>query len=121
MKIIFILLVATLLANCASVANHEHARSLNVAIQDDQTCQAQGWQYPDSRYVTCRFQISDQRQYKDWMSLQMMHQSQYQNLNAPPAYPYREVYRPLDRDHFHCHYVTENAQDYILCGEDAQS
>ncbi|MGH8280785.1 MAG: hypothetical protein ACRERZ_01190 [Gammaproteobacteria bacterium] len=121
MKTAFLALAITLLAGCSTLASHEHVKTLRLAVQDDQSCQAKGLRYPDPRYVTCRMQIDDQRQYKDWMSLQMMHQTQYQNLNAPPAYPYREVYRPLDRDHFHCQYVTENAQDYVLCGEDAQS
>jgi len=122
MKSIFLMLAAILLlAGCASIAGHEHTHALKLAVQDDQTCQAQGWGYPDPRYVTCRLQLDDQRQYRDWMNLQLMHQTQYQNPSAPPPYPYREVYRPLDQDHFHCRYVTENGQDYILCSEEPQA
>ncbi len=121
MKPFFLMLTIMLLAGCASLAAHEHAHALKMAVQDDQTCQAQGWRYPDPRYVTCRMQIADKRQYRDWMNLQIMHQSQYQNPSAPPAYPYREVYRPLDRGQYHCRYIAENAKDYILCGEQPQS
>ncbi|MGH8282640.1 MAG: hypothetical protein ACRESE_02185 [Gammaproteobacteria bacterium] len=121
MKSVFLALAITLLAGCATLANHEHAKMLKLAVQDDQSCQAQGLRYPEPRYVTCRMQLDDKRQYRSWMDLQLMHQTNYQNPSAAPVYPYREIYRPLDREHFHCHYVTENAQDYILCSEDAQS
>ncbi|MGA9852589.1 MAG: hypothetical protein WBR15_06625 [Gammaproteobacteria bacterium] len=121
MKTIFLILAIASLAGCATVAGHEHSNMLKQAVQDDQNCQAQGWRYPDSRYVTCRMELDDKRQYRNWMNLQLMHQTNYQNPTAPPPYPYREVYRPLDRDHYHCRYITDNGQDYILCGEDAQN
>lgn len=114
-------LVVVLLAACASVAGHEHAAVLNQAVQDDQTCQAQGWKYPEPRYVTCRMQLDDQRQYRDWMNLQLMRQDQYQNPSAVPRAIPRETYRPLDRDRYHCRYVSESGQDYILCSEAAKS
>jgi len=106
-----------MLTGCAHLASDEHAHTLKLAVQDDQACRSQGWHYPEPRYITCRLQIDDQRQYKDWMNLQMMHQTQYQNLSAPPPYPYRDVYRPLDPEHYQCQYVTENDQDFILCSE----
>jgi hypothetical protein len=121
MKLIYLLLVAILITGCASLASHEHAHALKLALQDDQTCQSHGWRYPQPRYVTCRMLIDDKRQYRDWMNLQLMQQTQYQNPTAPPAYPYKEVYRPLDRDHYDCRYVIENGKDYILCGEQTQS
>ena len=120
MKLAFLLLAIIVLAGCASLAEREHAHALKLAVQDDQTCRAQGWRYPQPRYVTCRMQLDDKRQYRDWMNLQLMHQSQHLNPTAPPAYPYREVYRPLNRDHYACRYVTGNDKDYILCGEQTQ-
>jgi hypothetical protein len=114
-------MAAILFAGCANIASHERAHVLKLAVQDDHACQTQGWRYPQPRYITCRLQLEDKRQYKDWMSLQMMHQTHYQNLSAPPPYPYREVYKPLDRDHYRCNYVAENGQDYILCGEEPRT
>lgn len=117
MKSAVLVVVAIMLTGCAHLASDEHAHTLKLAVQDDQACRSQGWHYPEPRYITCRLQIDDQRQYKDWMNLQMMHQTQYQNLSAPPPYPYRDVYRPLDPEHYQCQYVTENDQDFILCSE----
>lgn len=105
------------LSGCAAVARHEHAAALNQALQDDQTCQTQGWHYPAPRYVTCRMQLDDQRQHRNWMNLQIMKQTQSQRAGAPPTYPEQEAYRPLDRDQYQCHYTSENGKDYILCGE----
>ena len=121
MKPILVTLVTVLLAGCAILAGQEHARRMNLALRDDQTCQARGWQYPQPRYVSCRMDLEDTRLYRDWMSLQLMHQSQYQPpYGPPPVYPYREAFRPLDRAHYHCRYVSENGKDYILCGEQAR-
>jgi hypothetical protein len=111
------MLAAIILTGCATLASHEHASMLKQAIRDDQTCRARGWSYPEPRYVTCRMQLDDKRQYRDWMNLQIMRQNQYQNPSAVPAALPRETYRPLDRGHYHCRYVTEKDQDYILCGE----
>jgi len=117
MKLKVLLVTAIMLVGCAHLAGDEHAHTLKLAVQDDQECQSQGWRYPDARYITCRLQIDDQRQYKYWMSLQEMHQTYYQNLSAPPPYPYRDVYRPMEPDHYQCQYVSESGQDYVLCSE----
>jgi len=117
----FLLLAVCLLAGCAGIASHEHANMLKQAMRDDQACQTKGWSYPEPRYVSCRMQLDDQRQYRNWMNLQLMRQNQYQNPSAvPPALP-RETYRPLDPDRYHCRYVSENGEDYILCSEAANS
>ena len=115
------LLAALVLAGCATLASHEYASMLKQAARDDQTCRDKGWSYPEPRYVTCRMQLQDKRQYRDWMNLQIMRQNQYQNPSALPAALPRESYRPLDRDHYHCRYVTEKDQDYILCGESTKN
>ncbi|HVA54842.1 MAG TPA: hypothetical protein VNI53_03450 [Gammaproteobacteria bacterium] len=117
MKSKVLVVAIMMLVGCAHLASDAHAHTLKLAIQDDQACQSQGWHYPEPRYITCRLQIDDQRQYKYWMSLQQMHQTYYQNLSAPPPYPYRDSYRPLNPDHYQCQYVGENGQDYILCSE----
>lgn len=106
-----------LLTSCAMLASHEHARLLKQAVQDNQTCEAQGWRYPQPRYITCRMQLDDKRQYRDWMNLQLMSQTQFQHPGAPPTYPTQETYRPLNRDQYQCHYISENGKDYILCSE----
>lgn len=116
-----LVLPALLLSGCASYANHEHAHLLAQAQQDDATCQAQGWNYPAPRYVTCRMSLQDQRMYRDWLNLQLLHRTQTQPTGIPEAYPYNEVYRPLDRDHFSCRLSHENSQDYVLCGEDEKA
>ncbi|MDE2197061.1 MAG: hypothetical protein KGJ56_07720 [Gammaproteobacteria bacterium] len=118
MRRIVLMLVTALCGGCASYAAHEQARALAVAVKDDQTCLSRGLRFPQPEYVTCRLRIDDARLHKDWMNLQLMHQTQYQTPYMPPAYPGRETYRPLDRDRYHCRYTTENGQDYILCGED---
>ena len=111
--------LALLVTGCASYAMHQHMRVLAQATQDDAACEAQGWRYPEPRYVTCRMQLQDARLHKDWMNLQLMHQTQAQPTGIPQAYPYKEVYRPLDRDHFSCQMSHEGGQDYVLCDEDS--
>jgi hypothetical protein len=111
-------LLALLSAACASYAAHQHASNLALAQQDDAACQAQGWHYPEPRYVSCRMDLQDARLHKDWMNLQLMHQTQNQPAAIPPPYPYQEVYRPLDRHHFSCRMTHEAGQDYVLCDED---
>ena len=117
MKIRALIVTAILLAGCAHLAEREHTRTLKLAVQDDHTCRNQGWNDPEPRYISCRMHIDDQRQYKNWQNLQMMHQTQFQNLSSPPPYPYQDKYRPLDPDRYGCRYVTEQGKDYILCGE----
>lgn len=106
-----------LLAGCAVLANHEHTRLLKQAVQDNQACEAQGWRYPQPRYITCRMQLDDKRQYRNWMNLQLMSQTRFQHPGSPPTYPAQEAYRPLDRNQYQCHYISENGKDYILCSE----
>lgn len=117
------LLLSSLLwiPGCSMMARHEHTAALNQALQDDQTCMSQGWHYPAPRYVTCRMQLDDKRQYRSFMSLQMMKQTQTQRAGAPPMTTIQDAYRPLDRDKYQCQYITENGKDYILCGETTQS
>lgn len=109
------------LTGCSTLARHEHNVALNQASQDDQVCVSQGWHYPAPRYVTCRMQLDDKRQYRSFMSLQMMKQTQTQRADAPPLTTAQDAYRPLDRDQYQCRYVTENSKDYILCGETTQN
>lgn len=111
-------LVLGAMAGCASYTARQHAHSLELAQQDDAGCQAQGWRYPAPRYVTCRLYLQDARQHRDWMNLQLMHQTQAQPTGIPSAYPYQQIYRPLERDHFSCRLSHEAGQDYVLCGED---
>lgn len=111
-------LVLPFCAACTSLAARDHARMLEIAQQDDQICTQQGWKYPEPRYVSCRMQLQDGRIYQDWMNLQQMHQTNYTPPYVPPAYPYRDSYRPLNPEHFSCSLVTEEKHDYILCSED---
>lgn len=115
------LLLPAVISSCASVARHEHTAALLQAQQDDQSCESRGWHYPAPRYVTCRMQLDDKRQYRSFMSLQMMKQTQTQRAGAPPLTTAQDAYRPLDRDQYQCRYVTENGKDYILCGETTQN
>lgn len=117
MKTVWLIVTLMLCTGCAALDRQQHAHMLNLAVQDDQTCRDQGWQYPDPRYISCRMQLDDNRQHRDWMNLQIMSQSRYQNPSAAPAVLPKEIYRPLDRDRYHCRYVSENNQGYILCGE----
>lgn len=117
MKHLFSLLLPLLLAACASYSAREHARLLQTAVQDDQACVQQGFRFPDYPYVTCRMKLQDDRLHQDWLNLQLMRQSQVQPPNVPAPYTPREVYRPLDPDHFVCQLVTEDRRDYILCEE----
>lgn len=117
-KFIILLGIGLLVGSgCASYNAHRHAHYLTQAKEDDAACQAQGWRYPEPRYVTCRMYRQDERQHKDWMNLQLMHQTQTQPTGVPPAYPYKEVYRPLDRDHYTCWLHSEAGKDYVLCDE----
>lgn len=114
----FPLAICALLSACTSYARHEHSRVLATAKQDDAACQAQGWRFPEPRYVTCRMDLQDARLHRDWMNLQLMHQTQAQPTGIPPAYPYKETYRPLNRDRYSCRLIQEGGQDYVLCDED---
>ncbi len=117
MKALCLALLATL-GGCATLAASEHAQLLASAAADDQACLQQGWKYPEPRYVSCRLQLQDDRLHQDWLNLQLMHQTQAQQPNNIPApYDPREVYRPLDPDHFDCRLLTEEKRDYILCDE----
>lgn len=114
-----VLALAILLSTaCASYSAHRHASRLALARQDDAACLAQGWRYPEPRYVSCRMDLQDARLHKDWMNLQLMQQTRNQPAGIPQPYPYKEAYRPLDRDHFSCRLSREANQDYVLCDED---
>ncbi|MGH8369602.1 MAG: hypothetical protein ACRESC_01350 [Gammaproteobacteria bacterium] len=118
LRFLLFALSVLLLTACASYTARQHADSLALAQQDDAACKAQGWSYPADRYVTCRMSLQDARLHKDWMNLQLMQHTQSQPAGIPPPYPYREVYKPLDRDHFTCRLSQEVGEIYVLCGED---
>ena len=106
-----------LLAGCASYEAREHARMLDTALRDDRACMAQGFKFPEDRYVGCRMLIQDDRLHQDWLNLQLMRQSQVQPPNIPTPYNPRETYRPLNPDHFACALTDEDKHEYILCDE----
>ncbi|MGH8372755.1 MAG: hypothetical protein ACRETO_08485 [Gammaproteobacteria bacterium] len=110
-------LATLLIAGCASYSAHQHASRLALAQEDNAACQAQGWHFPEPHYVTCRMYLQDARLHKDWMNLQLMHQTQAQPAGIPQPYPYKEAYRPLDRDNFSCRLSHEAGHDYVLCDE----
>ena len=118
MRVFLCFLLWVALAGCAGYEARQHADELKAAQADDQACVTQGWKYPEPRYVSCRLKLQDDRLHQDWMNLQLMHQTQNQPVTVPPAYPYHDVYRPLDPDHFSCRLITENAQNYVLCSPD---
>jgi len=118
MRTLLWLIPLAALTACAAAAARQHAGELKTAVADDQACVAQGWKYPEPRYTSCRLKLQDDRLHEDWLNLQLLHQTQNQPVNVPPAYPYHDVYRPLDPDHFDCRLVTENAQNYVLCNPD---
>lgn len=109
--------LSLVLGSCATYNTRLHAHRLALAKQDDAACQAQGWKYPSPRYVSCRMQLQDQRLRRDWLNLELMHQTQAQPTGIPQAYPYRETYRPLDRANYSCWMSNESDQVYILCDE----
>lgn len=109
------------LAGCATLGFDEHADMLRTALQDDKTCMQQGVKYPDPVYVTCRMQLQDDRLHQAWLNMQLMHQTANQPNLIPPPYTGHDIYRPLDRDHFDCQFITENKHDYIVCAEDEKA
>src|SRR5690242_18349740 len=112
------LLTLAALAGCAGYAARQHADELKTAVADDQACVTQGWKFPEPHYTSCRLKLQDDRLHQDWLNLQLLHQTQNQPVNVPPAYPYHDVYKPLDPDHFDCRLITENALNYVLCAAD---
>lgn len=118
MRALLLLLPLAALTACAGYAAREHADELKTALTDDQACVDQGWKYPEPRYASCRLKLQDDRLHQAWMNMQLMHQTQNQPTYVPPAYPYHDVYRPLDPDHFECQMTTENGQNYVLCNPD---
>jgi hypothetical protein len=107
-----------MVAGCSLLSAREQTRLLQLAVQDDQTCRQQGWKYPEPRYVSCRLKLDDDRDYHDWMSLQLTHQTQNQPYTVPAPYDSRDTYRRLDPDHYDCRYTTVDGHDYVLCAED---
>jgi hypothetical protein len=118
MRTLLWLLPLAAVTACAGYAAHEHAADLKMAVADDQACVEQGWKYPEPRYTSCRLKLQDDRLHQAWMNMQLMHQTQNQPTYVPPAYPYHDVYRPLDPDHFECRMTTENDKNYVLCSPD---
>jgi len=112
-----LVMLSALLVGCATYNSRLHAHKLALATQDDAACQAQGWKYPSPRYVSCRMQLQDERTHRDWLNLQLMHQTQAQPTGIPQAYPYRETYKPLNRANYSCWMSNENGHVYILCDE----
>ena len=118
MRQCFLIILILGLSACASYDARQHAQMLLTAQRDDQTCDQQGFKFPDDHYVSCRMQLQDDRLHQDWLNLQLMRQSQQQPSNIATPYSPREYYRPLDRDHFVCLLTTEaDKREYILCEE----
>lgn len=117
MKQFLCILVLIAISGCASYATREHAQMLETAVHDDETCNSQGFKFPEDHYVSCRLQLQDDRVHQDWLNLQLMRQTQQQPQAVPAPYTPREFYRPLDPEHFACALVSEDKRDYILCDE----
>ncbi|MGE5624520.1 MAG: hypothetical protein ACM3ZT_03115 [Bacillota bacterium] len=115
MKLPSVFFLALLAAGCASYADRQHAQELSDNRQDDEYCVAHGLHYPDPAYVTCRWNLENQRLYRQWKSTQMM-----RTPPGPPAAPGVAVpFRDLDRQSYSCHPEPQFGQDYVFCSEGA--
>ena len=85
--------------------------------QDDEYCRGQGPRYPDLSYVSCRYQVQNARNYRNWQNAQMMYKAQDPSLKniGNPMFS-RGIYTPLDRADFNCWLQQHNGFNYVFCG-----
>ncbi len=116
MKWLIVTMVAVLLAACSAWETHEHASELSLMRQDDETCIARGYHFPDQDYVSCRYKLQDDRAYYAWKCMQMTKcPTTTPNPSQQPFYQ-TDQYKPLDEEHFRCWKESQFGGDYVYCG-----
>lgn len=93
----FILAVAALAVSaCASTPPQT---ALESAQADHDSCTSQGYEFPSSRYVGCRYRLAEFRHQRAWQNLDMMRPIR---IDQGPESLHMNAYRPLSRERFRC-------------------
>lgn len=117
MKVPFVLCLLLAASACSTLGDRQHAEQLSSSRLDNDYCVDHGLHYPDPAYTQCRRQLVDQRLYRDWQNLQLMHQT---GRPANPAAADQGFRRP-DPNGFHCHAEPQFGNDYVFCAYDDSS
>ena len=103
------------LAACAVLRARDLARERAEARIDDAACS--GTDFPSDAYTTCRRQLAEQRQRRQWMELALVQQQTRNNTPeqlpvAPPG-----VYIPIDPARYACGERHTDGERWIACAE----
>lgn len=63
MKLLMALLLIPVLGGCSTWGTHQHANELSQMQQDDEYYINKGVHYPDADYVSCRYNLQNERLY----------------------------------------------------------
>ncbi|MDE2345807.1 MAG: hypothetical protein KGL13_05010 [Gammaproteobacteria bacterium] len=116
MKWMVLTLAVMMVSACSTWETRQHASELSQMRQDDEACVAKGRHYPDADYISCRYQLQNDRAYYAWKCLQMTKCPRGLPNASPQPITQTEEYKPLDEARFHCWKVTQFGGDYIYCG-----
>ncbi|MGA9855622.1 MAG: hypothetical protein WBR29_10135 [Gammaproteobacteria bacterium] len=117
MKWLLAMFLILSLGACSAWEAHQHANELSQMNQDDEYCINKGVHYPDAGYVSCRYNLQNERLYYEWKCMQMAKCASTQPTTAPSAFNQTETYKPLDEEHFRCWKEQEFGSDTVYCGE----
>lgn len=116
MRLLMALLLIPILGGCSAWEAHQHANEISQVRQDDEYCVNKGVHYPDADYVSCRYNLQNDRLYYEWKCMQMVKCASTQPTIAPSAFNQAETYKPLDQGHFRCWKEPQFGGDYVYCG-----
>lgn len=105
-----------ILGGCAAIQSNQQANELEQMRQDDAHCINKGLHYPDLDYVSCRYDLQNERLHYAWKCEQMLKCANTLPNASPRPYIQTEVYKPLDFEHFHCWPEPQPGFDAIFCG-----
>jgi len=116
MRWVMALLLMLTLGACSEWTAHQHANELSRMRQDDDACVNKGVHYPEADYVSCRYNLQNERLYYDWKCMQMVKCASTQPTAVPSPFNQTEAYKPLDEEHFRCWKEPQFGGDYVYCG-----
>lgn len=112
----FPLLLILMLTGCSAMASRQHANELNQMRQDDESCINKGVHYPGAGYVSCRYDLQNERLLYEWKCEQILKCMTISPIVSPGSFVQTETYKPLDFEHFRCWPECQFGLDYIFCG-----
>jgi hypothetical protein len=106
------LCLVLLLTGCTAMQSREHSNELAAMREDDEYCMGQGVRYPDPAYVSCRYQLQNGRNRRDWKNMQLAHRAAAGGTMPVSG----DAYTPLERERFHCWLEPQFGFNYVFCG-----